>query len=253
MKYTIKKLASISGVSIRTLHWYDEIGLLNPSYYGPNNYRYYEKEQLLILQQILFFRELGFRLDDIKNLLSQENFNKIKALQAHKELLKNEIDRKNQQIFTINKTITYLQGGEKMTGAQLFYGVDSSQQKEYEKYIVQYLGTPGEKILFESKRRTVKWGPEEWENIKTQGDEIHHNLAEAIHNALLPESDEVQALIQQHHALQSQFYEMTKEVYIGLTDIYAQHPDFRTFLQTYHPQMIEFLGTAMRFYANKNL
>jgi MerR family transcriptional regulator, thiopeptide resistance regulator len=253
MKYTIKKLASISGVSVRTLHWYDEIGLLKPSYYGSNNYRYYEEEQLLILQQILFFRELGFPLKSIQKLLSEECFDKIKALQAHRKILEREIDRKNQQIFTIDRTVTYLQGGKKMTGSQLFYGVDSAKQKEYEDYIVQYLGTPGEKILLESKRRTVKWEPEDWEGVKTQGDEIHHGLAAAIEKGLLPESDEVQAIIRRHHELQSQFYEMTREVYIGLTEIYAQHPEFRTFFETYHPRMIEFQAKAMRYYANKNL
>jgi DNA-binding transcriptional MerR regulator len=62
MFYTVKKLAELSGVSVRTLHYYDEIGLLRPAYCGENKYRYYEKEQLLVLQQILFYRQLGFSL-----------------------------------------------------------------------------------------------------------------------------------------------------------------------------------------------
>jgi DNA-binding transcriptional MerR regulator len=68
MAYTVNKLAKLSGVSVRTLHFYDEIGLLEPAYYGDNNYRYYEEEQLLMLQQILFFRELGFPLIDIQRI-----------------------------------------------------------------------------------------------------------------------------------------------------------------------------------------
>ena len=70
MAYTAKKLADLSGVSVRTLHWYDEQGLLKPAYYGDENrYRYYEKEQLLTLQQILFFRELDFKLEEIKEII----------------------------------------------------------------------------------------------------------------------------------------------------------------------------------------
>jgi DNA-binding transcriptional MerR regulator len=69
MAYTVKKLAKISGISIRTLRFYDEIGLLKPAYYGENNYRYYEEEQVLILQQILFYRELGFPLKDIHRII----------------------------------------------------------------------------------------------------------------------------------------------------------------------------------------
>ena len=69
MAYTVKKLAAISGVSVRTLHWYDEVGLLKPAYHGANGYRFYEEAQLLMLQQILFYRELGFEL----NHTSSEN------------------------------------------------------------------------------------------------------------------------------------------------------------------------------------
>jgi DNA-binding transcriptional MerR regulator len=68
MAYTVNKLAKLSGVSVRTLHFYDEVGLLKPAYYGDNHYRYYEEEQLLILQQILFYRELGLSLNEIQAL-----------------------------------------------------------------------------------------------------------------------------------------------------------------------------------------
>ncbi len=66
MSYTVKKLSKLSGISIRTLRFYDRIGLLRPAFYGENNYRYYEEEQILMLQQILFYRELGFPLSDIQ-------------------------------------------------------------------------------------------------------------------------------------------------------------------------------------------
>ena len=76
MDYTVKELAQISGISIRPLHWYDEVGLLKPAYHGSNGYRYYEEEQLLILQQILFFRELGFELKKIRKVLGRGDFDK---------------------------------------------------------------------------------------------------------------------------------------------------------------------------------
>ncbi len=87
MAYTVKKLAKISEISIRTLRFYDEIGLLKPAYYGDNNYRYYEEEQLLMLQQILFDRELGFPLNDIQMIIISDDFNKIDALISHKKIL----------------------------------------------------------------------------------------------------------------------------------------------------------------------
>src|SRR5215467_2111215 len=93
MTYTVKKLAKLSGVSVRTLHWYDEIGLLKPAYYGSNGYRYYEEEQLLILQQILFFRELGFELIQIQKLLKRSDFDKVVALSSHRKILEKNIEQ----------------------------------------------------------------------------------------------------------------------------------------------------------------
>jgi MerR family transcriptional regulator, thiopeptide resistance regulator len=91
MAYTVTKLAKISGVSVRTLHFYDEIGLLKPAYYGSNGYRYYEEEQLLTLQQILFFKELGFELKRIQSILRKSNFDKLADLLSsfEKKLRKN--------------------------------------------------------------------------------------------------------------------------------------------------------------------
>jgi DNA-binding transcriptional MerR regulator len=93
MQYTVKKLAQLSGVSIRTLRFYDEIDLLKPAFYGENKYRYYEEEQLLMLQQILFFRELGFSLSDIQRILGGNDFDKIESLKSQKFMLKAGLER----------------------------------------------------------------------------------------------------------------------------------------------------------------
>lgn len=253
MVHTVKKLAKISGVSIRTLHWYDEVGLLKPAYVGANGYRYYEEEQMLVLQQILFFRELGFNLNDIQKLLSQNAFDNIQALNAHKKFLKEDIDRKNSLIATIDKTIEHLRGEQHMNEEELYYGFDSEKQKEYEEYLVKSRGSAAEVLLSESKNRTAKWDKAEWLEVKTLGDEIHKALAKAIEQGLKPESDDVQAIIHRHYQLQNRFFTLTSEVYIGLSELYASHPDFKKFFDVYHSKMIEFIGEAIKFYARKNL
>jgi DNA-binding transcriptional MerR regulator len=253
MAYTVKALAKLSGVSVRTLHWYDETGLLKPAYHGANGYRYYEEEQLLALQQILFFKELGFNLNDIQKLLAQNDFDNIKALHAHRKILEEDVNRKNSLIATIDKTILHLRGKQIMSDKELYYGFDSTRQKEYEQYLVKYHGTAAEIRLFESKKRTAKWGKDEWDDVKNQGDAIHKALAVAIDQGLPPNADEVQAIIHRHYELQGRFYDLTSEVYIGLSELYAQHPDFKKFFDVYHPKIIEFIGKAMRFYAAKNL
>src|ERR1041384_1006625 len=114
MAYTVKKLAAISGVSVRTLHFYDEVGLLNPAYHGANGYRYYEEPQLLALQQILFYRELGFELKQIKRILGRADFEIIDALRSHRKILQKNLTGTRRLIETIDKTINHLKGKKKM-------------------------------------------------------------------------------------------------------------------------------------------
>ena len=253
MPYTVNQLAKLSGVSVRTLHWYDEKGFLKPSYIKANGYRYYEEEQLLLLQQILFFKELGFALGDIQNLLSQSDFDKVNALNAHKKILIEDINRKNKLIETIDKTISHLRGKKIMQDEELYYGFDKNRQKEYEKYIVQECGHNAKVLLKESHKRTAKWDQDEWDNVKEAGDKIYKDLAKAINAGLKPTDDSVQAIIHKHFELQNRFYDVSKEVYIALTDLYIEHPDFKKFFDKYHVEMIAFIGKAMRYYAEKNL
>src|SRR5271156_3648160 len=98
----------MSGVSVRTLRFYDQIGLLKPAYHGENGYRYYEEEQALILQQILFFRKLGFELKKIQQILERSDFDKLAALHAHKKVLKKDVERIQELIETIETNITHL-------------------------------------------------------------------------------------------------------------------------------------------------
>ena len=122
MSYTVKKLAKLSGISIRTLRFYDAIGLLKPAYYGDNHYRYYSEPQILMLQQILFYRELGFSLNDIQRIISSDDFNKIDSLISHKTILVQSLDRTKKLIKTIDQTIEHLRGKITMRDEELFVG-----------------------------------------------------------------------------------------------------------------------------------
>jgi DNA-binding transcriptional MerR regulator len=122
MAYTVKQVARMSGVSVRTLHFYHEMGLLKPARVGANGYRFYEEPQLLTLQQILFYRELGFELKQIQKILGRADFKKIAALESHREVLLKNFARTRQLIETIDKTIQHLKGARKMKTEELFGG-----------------------------------------------------------------------------------------------------------------------------------
>src|SRR5688572_24255466 len=96
MAYTVKQVAAMSGVSVRALHFYDETGLLKPAYIGANGYRFYEEPQLLTLQQILFYRELGFELKQIKRMLGRGDFERVAALESHRKVLLKNLGRQRK-------------------------------------------------------------------------------------------------------------------------------------------------------------
>jgi DNA-binding transcriptional MerR regulator/uncharacterized cupin superfamily protein len=130
MAYTVKELAVMSGVTVRTLHFYDEMALLKPAYTKANGYRIYEEPQLLMLQQILFHRELGFQLKRINEILSQRKFEKLAALKSHRRVLEKNLARTRTPIETIDKTISHLKGTKKMKSEELFMGFSIGAGKD---------------------------------------------------------------------------------------------------------------------------
>jgi DNA-binding transcriptional MerR regulator len=140
MAYSVKQLAKISGVTVRTLHFYDEIDLLKPAYVGANGYRYYEEKQLLRLQQILFFRELGLELRQIQQLLGRSNFDLASALRSHRKLLQAKLERTHELIKTIDETLAHIEGEKRMKASRMFRGFDPKKQAQYEKQLIERFG-----------------------------------------------------------------------------------------------------------------
>jgi DNA-binding transcriptional MerR regulator/quercetin dioxygenase-like cupin family protein len=130
MAYTVKQVATMSSVSVRTLHFYDETGLLKPAYLKDNGYRFYEEPQLLALQQILFYRELGFELKQIRQIMDRNDFENLKALQSHRDILQKNLARTRTLIETIDKTINHLKGKKKMKSKEMFAGFSVAAGKD---------------------------------------------------------------------------------------------------------------------------
>lgn len=251
MSYTVNTLAKLPGVSVRTLHFYDEIGLLKPAYYGDNNYRYYEEEQLLILQQILFYRELGFSLNEIREILASESFDKVKALTLHREILVKNLDRTKDLIKTIDNTIKHLRGDVTMKHKDLYYGFDSEKQKAHEKYLVEE-GIITQEFLDESHKKVKNWSDAQKNEFLLEGEAIMSALIESLENKCSPSTDIVQDIMRRHYSWLERSWSPTKEKYLGLIDLY-ETPHFRTFFDERHPELLVFIQQAMRVFADKNL
>lgn len=252
MAYTINQLAKLSGVSTRTLRFYDEIGLLAPAFYSENQYLYYKEEQLLMLQQILFFRELGFPLSDIQRILGSDDFDKIESLKAHKSILQSGLERTATLIKTIDKTISHLRGKIIMRDAEMYDGFDPVKQQEHEKYMLE-TGIISQKQIDDSWRLVSDWKKQDWEQFKGAGEKLNMAIVEALKQGQTVESENVQKLIQQHYDWVNHFWTPTKETYLGLGQMYLDHPDFRAFYKELHPDLLEYLVAAMKVFAERKL
>ncbi len=131
MDYTVKQLSRLAGVSTRTLRYYDQIGLLCPTRNPGNGYRVYDTQALLLLQQILFFKELDFSLEDIQEIVTSPNFNVLDALEAHRKNLLQQVKRFNHLVETVDKTIMHLKGEKSMSEGEYYAGFSEEQEKRY--------------------------------------------------------------------------------------------------------------------------
>ncbi len=255
--YTVKKLAKLSGTSIRTLHFYDEVGLLKPAYYGANGYRYYEEKQLLLLQQILFFRELGVELKKIQKVLGRSDFDQLAALHSHRRTLEKGVERTKQLIQTIDNTIKHLNGKIKMKDKEIFDGFNIAlvkKSKNGESY------TSAEEIVGKSVKNPTKSvkdvqerGKAFYDNITAKTHAIFKDLIHCIEKGLDPATDEVQMIIKKHHSLADEIHDANKEVYKALAELYRDHPEFRKQLDPFHPKLAEYMAEAMEIFADRKL
>ena len=247
MVYTVKQLAVLAGVSTRTLHYYDEIGLLCPSAHGANGYRYYGEEAVLRLQQILFFKELDLSLKDIRTIMDRPDFDVQHALRAHKTALEERRKRLSQLISTVDKTIAHLEGKCDMTRKQYFEGFSEARQKEYEAEIRQRYG----ERAFDGVTDWNSYSAEQKASIQAESEAIYRDLADAIGMNQGPESPAVQGMIARWHQHMRYFYEPSVERLLGLADLYNDHPDFHATFTRIHPDLPVFMRQAVQYYCKQ--
>jgi DNA-binding transcriptional MerR regulator len=250
MVYTVNQLAKLAGVSVRTLHYYDQIGLLSPTSYGTNGYRQYEKDALLRLQQILFYRELDLKLEHIKELLDKPGFNLLTALEEHKITIQKEINRKHSLITTITETIDHLKGNTEMKDNDLFKAFSDEEQEQYAME-AEKLYDP--LIVQASNRKWKNYSSEKKAEILAEGNRIYTDILSAM--ALGVDSFEVQACVERWRKHMDYFWTPTLAQLVGLAEDYNNHPGFKRNLDKIDPCLAEFILEAVKVYvarANKN-
>lgn len=241
--YTVKQLSDMTGITGRTLRYYDSIGLLKPSRIGDNGYRYYNEADLLRLQQVLFYREMDVPLAAICDIMSQPGFDVLAALQSHKQALAGRLQELQGLISTVDKTILHLKGNQTMKAVQLFDGLRERQHKYEQEAEQKY----GKEVVQASARQWQGYSEGKQQGLIDEGNAIYAELAIAM--AQGASSDAVQALVARWHEHMRHFWPAELEHLPRLAATYRDDPRFRSSFDQIHPDLAPFMVEAVSIYA----
>jgi DNA-binding transcriptional MerR regulator len=242
--YSVKQLAVLAGVSIRTLHYYDEIGLLPPAQVEANGYRRYDQASVLTLQQILFYRELGMSLKEIGEVISQPEFEILEALRSHKLNLEHKAARLARLIATVDNTIRHLEGEVEMSKKELFSAFSEEEQREYAKE-AEKIYDP--KLVRQSQGRWESYTQEQKDAVRAEGEAIHLAILEQMEAGAESAAVQEQVAALHKHFVRS-YYDCTFEIFRGLGQMWVEDPRFNAVYEQIKPGFAVFLREAVRVY-----
>ncbi|MGM9509890.1 MerR family transcriptional regulator [Larkinella sp. GY13] len=250
--YSVKKLANLAGVSVRTLHHYDRLGLLKPSVRTEARYRLYGEKELIRLQQILFYKELDFPLLEIRQVLEDPDFDLVTALKSHQNALKDRRDRLTTLLSTIDKTISKLKGESIMlTDKELYEGFPKEKAEAYRQEAVD---TYGAKVVDESENKIRQLSKAEWATAKAEGEEIARKLGELMHKD--PADAEVQQQVARHYAFIQRMWGDSVcngdrlAAYRGLAQLYVDDLRYTSHNGVSNPDYAQFISKAMTHFVD---
>jgi DNA-binding transcriptional MerR regulator len=246
---TVQKLAKISGTTVRTLHYYDEVGLLKPTFIAENGYRYYDKKAQLKLQQILFFKELDFSLEQIRKVLGNPNIEKLELLKDQKQLLQLKKKRLEKIMATIDETIIKEEGGEdsmSQNNDDLYGAFTKRELEEFEKEAKVRWGDT--KAYKQSIQRTKSWTKDDYVRVQKEWGVLLSAMAEKMDQNT--NSEEIQAVVDRIYQHLFQFYDPNIEMFRGLGQMYVEDVRFKKTFEKIKPGLAEFTRDAITFYCD---
>ena len=242
MKMQIKEFAEFMGVSVRTLHYYDEIGLLAPAYVDEyTGYRYYNENSLLHMQEILFYRELDFSLKSIGEILSSPNYDTNKALKEQKNLLTLKKERLERLISAVD---------DAMKGENVMSAFDNS---EFEKHKAEAKEKWGKTDAYkEHTEKTKHYSKEKWNHLAEGMNDILAEFAVCMKNGEMPDSTQAQNLVKmlQNHITEN-YYRCSNEILVGLGQMYVADERFKNNIDKHADGTSEFIREAIEVYCRK--
>lgn len=251
MEYTTQMLAKLSGVSTRTLRYYDEIGLLAPAGRRDSGYRFYGEKEVDALQQILFYRELGLELSEIQEILDSPDYDRKGALKEHLKKLKAKRNRIDMLITNVTKTIKKEEGKITMTDTEKFQGLKKEMIEKNEKqYGAEVREKYGDESVNESNAKLMRLTEPEYKAMEQLGNEIKRTLEDAVTNGISPKSETGEKVKEMHKEwLSYTWTSYSKEAHIGLVQMYTADERFQKYYDEDVAGCAEFLKEAVEQYA----
>lgn len=249
--YKINEVSKLIGVSIRMLHHYDKIKLLEPSKRTDSNYRMYNDDDIARLYQILLFKELEFPLQEIKQILDDKDFNRKEALKAQRNLIFEKKQRLERILESIDDTIESLGGNVMSKDNFKAFGYEEVK-KHQEKYKEETEKRYGNSDAYkESQEKTSKYSKNDWENIMGEASVIYEELAKLRDKD--PSDKLVQDLVEQwRNHISTNFYNCTIEIFRGLALMYVADERFTKNIDKYGEGLAQFMSDAMNIYCDNN-
>jgi len=245
MGLTVSEVAKLANVSVRTLHHYDEIGLLKPSARSAAGYRLYGDGDLERLQQVLFFRELGFALEEIRRIVEDPQFDVRAALAMQRELLRERLARTHALVAAVEAALEAVEKGKPMTPEERFQVFGDFDPEQYEEETKQRWGET--EAYRQSKRRAKRYGKREWEQIKSEMDRIQRGFAAHLEAGRAAADPAVMDLAEEHRLhLQRWFYDCPRAMHRGLGELYVSDPRFTANIDQLRPGLAQFMCDAFR-------
>ena len=247
MTYTVSDVAGATGITVRTLHHYDEIGVLRPSERSPSGYRIYDEADLERLQEVLFFRELGFGLGEIRTSLADPGLDRRQVLLRQRSLMADQVKRFRQMVKAIDRALDAIDEGVVMDKEEMFEIFGDFDPTEYEDEARERWGDTD--MYEESQRRTGSYSKDEWMKLGAEGRAIGEGLAVLMAAGVEATSESAMDFAEQHRQHVSRwFYQCSYEIHMGLGEMYVADPRFTKYWDAFHPGLAPYTRDA--FVAN---
>lgn len=249
MEYTVKSLGELAGVSVRTLRYYDEIGLLKPARTNSSGYRIYGVEQVDRLQLILFYKALNFKLQDIQALLEAPDFDRFKALQDHYDALLSKRKQLDQVIHNLEQTMEAAEGRVKMNDEEKFEGLKRAMleqnERQYGEEIREKYGT---EVVEKYNAKLMNMSKEEYAEAEDLSQKILDTLSKALDTGD-PESALAKQVVEMHKQWLSLYWDSYSiKAHKGVVDMYIADERFKNYYDKVKPGMAAFLRDAVYKY-----